>query len=276
MNAEMGNIVKREINKNLNSLYYEKGISSYYEDGIELVGIRDKKLTSKDYEDKESLNKMIDFYINHLYKNYQFIPRNIQFKIFNNELLYYVEEEKLENKSSDYIEVSKNGLYTESDVYSSTISFYRSNNIYSYPLFELDVKYTDTIAYYTREARELDGKILSTDIIITDDIETIKLLEEDCYIKDTNHVYSDKNAYYKEYEKELLGESINVISDDFRSSKTYDYLSKTYFKNLFYNSLGNLKSFQNQKLLLSMIYKKMNKKFLKRSKIKGLKRRENN
>lgn len=269
MSSEMGNIVSKEMKKNLNSVYAKKGISSYYEDGIELVKIRDGKLTDKGFKDKEQLNKIIDFYLDNLYKNKQYVPKKIHFKIFGNELLYHVEEEKLENKTSDYIEVSKNGIYSESDVYSSKVCF-REKNKYS---LQLNLK---LIAEYIREVRELEGKLLSTDIIVTDDSETIKLLEEENYIKDVDHIYSEKdNAYYKEYEKEISGESINGISDDFRSSKTYDHLSKTYDKVSYLNSIGDLNEFLKKKLLLSMIYKKMNKKFLKRSKVKGLNRRNN-
>lgn len=267
MNSEIGNIVSKEMKKNLNSVYTEReNFKGYYEEGIELIKIRDTVLLNKDYKDRDKLNEMIDYYLDNLYKNKLLVPKKINFKIFNNELVYHVEEERLENKSSNYIEVSKNGVYSESDVYSSRIDFFEKKT-FSYQLNQ------KLVADYRREARELNGKILSTDIVFTEDSEVIKLLEEDNFIKDSEGIYGEDIAYYKDYEKEISGEIKNVISDDFRSSKTYDYLSKTYDKNTYLDSIRKLDEFQNEKLLLCIIYKKMNKKFLKRSKIKGLNRR---
>lgn len=245
-----------------NDFYAKTDDIFFYEENVKLKQLESMDLSKDDYKDKENINKMIDFYIYYLYhakKGLKPISR-VNFKLFNKDLTYYVEEEKLEKDDINYIEVSKNGLYTESDIYRSKAEF----------------RSLEDSIIYERFIRELDNKFLSTEVVSTDNKDVIKLLVSDGYVKDENNIYDIENAYIKDCEKDITMGDFNVVSNDFRSSKTFDYLSKTFNESSLYSSLNELESFQKDKLLLSMIYKKMNKKFLKRSKIKGLKRRENN
>ena len=79
---------------------------------------------------------------------------------------------------------------------------------------------------------------------------------------------------FKGTEINLEGTTNEILRDKKERLPVF-LVSKTFNESSLYSSLNELESFQKDKLLLSMIYKKMNKKFLKKSKVKGLNRREN-
>ena len=220
--------------------------------------LKDVSINNVNLKNKDELNRQINAYVNYIHFKRRNDDKplfgNINFDVCGNKIIYNTENKVLKKEDiGNYIEIGNGTIYTESDVFSITIPYYNQK--------------MEEVMTYKKEIREMDSEILESYVIKTDDKELINLLYENDFMYD-----EDNNEYYLEINKDIYSDDLlNEMSLEFIHSEIYNYIRKKYIKGAIKdNSLFKIKEFAREKELLLMVYKKIIKKFLPKTKVKGL------